>query len=645
MRIVRNRGITFKLIALIFAGSMLVFALIMGMDYMVSRQIVLEKVKSNAHYLTEATLNRIQIVLASIESATRNQTQYVEWERGTREDLLLLVRSLVEKNPEVYGSAIAFEPNVFNAASSCFAFYAYRCDEAIQTTIFDGINYQYLYKDWYQIPKELNRPVWSEPYFDEGGGDILMATYSAPFYRALAQERSLTGVLTADLSLSWLQQLVSSIRINRTGYGFLISKNGTLITHPNPDLVMNDTIFSVAEARNSPHFREIGRSMVRGERGFAPWTSIVTGKEGWLGFAPLESSGWSLGVFFPEDELMEDVSRLTRNAIFLGLAGFLVLLGVIFLVADSITKPLRELYLSTVDIAKGDLDAELPRVRSLDEVGQLTKSFRHMRRALKEHIDQLTEATAARERIESELKIAREIQMGILPKLFPPFPDEPEFDIYATIEPAKEVGGDLYDFYHLDEHHLCFVIGDVSGKGIPASLFMAVAKTLIKATALSGLDPAETLSKVNDELARDNDACMFVTVFLGILDLRTGNLEYANGGHNPPLIVPGRGEIEFLKPPGGSLVGAMEGIAFESSRMSMVPGDTLFLYTDGVTEAMNEHLELFSEERLKRDLTSLRDQPIKEMVAGIMHEVHHFSQWVEQSDDITMMAVKYWGLP
>ncbi|MBI4773711.1 MAG: serine/threonine-protein phosphatase [Deltaproteobacteria bacterium] len=235
--------------------------------------------------------------------------------------------------------------------------------------------------------------------------------------------------------------------------------------------------------------------------------------------------------------------------------------------------------------------------------------------------------------------------MSILPKLFPPFPDEPEFDIYSTIEPAKEVGGDLYDFYHLDEHHLCFVIGDVSGKGIPASLFMAVAKTLIKATASNGLDPAEILSKVNDELARDNDVCMFVTVFLGILDLRTGDLEYANGGHNPPLIVPGRGDIEFVKRCGGALVGAMEGIVFESSRIVMAPGDMLFLYTDGVTEAMNEHMELFSEERLKRNLTSLRDRPIKEIVAGVLHEVHHFSQWVEQSDDITMMAVKYWGRP
>ena len=502
MRILRNRGITFKLIALIFAGSMLVFALIMGMDYMVSRQIVLEKVKSNARYLTEATLNRIQIVLASIESVTRNQTPYVEQESVTRGDLLLLVRSVVEKNPEVYGSAIAFEPNVFKAESSCLAFYGYRCGKDIQATTMDGITYQYLYKDWYQIPKELDRPTWSEPYFDEGGGNTLMATYSVPFYRTVEEEQRVSGMVSADLSLSWLQQLVSSIRIKETGYGFLISKNGTLITHPNPDLVMNDTIFSVAEARNSPILREVGRSMIRGDTGFAPWTSIVTGKEGWLGFAPLESSGWSLGVFFPEDELMGDVSRLTRNSIFLGLAGFLVLLGVIFLVANSITKPLRELYLSTVDIAKGNLDVELPRVRSLDEVGQLTKSFKHMRRALKEYIEQLTEATAARERIESELQIARDIQMSILPKLFPPFPDEPEFDIYATIEPAREVGGDLYDFYHLDEHHLCFVIGDVSGKGIPASLFMAVAKTLIKATASSGLEPSEILSKVNDELAR-----------------------------------------------------------------------------------------------------------------------------------------------
>ncbi|MBI4773710.1 MAG: hypothetical protein HY788_05935 [Deltaproteobacteria bacterium] len=343
MRIVKNRGIAFKLIALIFAGSMLVFGLILGMDYMVSRQIVLEKVKSNARYLTEATLNRIQIVLASIESVTRNQTPYLEQGPVTQEELAIMVRSLVEKNPEVYGCAISFEPNTFEGKSSYFAIYGYRSEGDIRTGTLDAISYQYENKDWYQIPKELNRPEWSEPYFDEGGGDILMATYSAPFYRTVGNEQRFMGVVSADLSLSWLQQLVSSIRIQRTGYGFLISKNGTLITHPNSDLVMNDTIFAVAEARNAPHIREIGRAMIRGETGFAPWTSIVTEKQGWLGFAPLESGGWSLGVFFPEDELMEDVSRLTRNAIFMGLAGFLVLLGVIFLVANSITKPLREL--------------------------------------------------------------------------------------------------------------------------------------------------------------------------------------------------------------------------------------------------------------------------------------------------------------
>ena len=263
--------------------------------------------------------------------------------------------------------------------------------------------------------------------------------------------------------------------------------------------------------------------------------------------------------------------------------------------------------------------------------------------SLKEHIRQLTETTAAKERIESELSIAHDIQMGLLPKTFPPFPDRREFDLFATMQPAKEVGGDFYDFFFVDGTHLCFVIADVSGKGVPAALFMAMSMTLIKATARYGLPPEEILFRVNNELSHGNDSCMFVTTFFGILDTESGEMAYANGGHNPPLHLRRDGMVAWLPLSASLVVGAMEGAPYRRERLLLEPGDSLFLYTDGVTEAMNTQDELFSNGRLAGDLSALQGKEIRDVVRGIMVNIHAFTGDAPQSDDITMMMIQYWG--
>jgi sigma-B regulation protein RsbU (phosphoserine phosphatase) len=276
-------------------------------------------------------------------------------------------------------------------------------------------------------------------------------------------------------------------------------------------------------------------------------------------------------------------------------------------------------------------------------VGNLAESFVYMQNSLKRYIRDLTETTAAKERIESELKIAREIQMSIIPKIFPPFPDRPEFDIFAFIEPAKEVGGDLYDFFFIDDDHICFMIGDVSGKGVPASLFMAVTKTLFKANTSEGARPDEILTRLNNELARDNESCMFVTIFCGILNTKTGEVLYSSAGHNPPLVLCREKGVEYLGASGGVAVGAMEGLSFKTEKLVLHPGECLFMYTDGVTEAANLRDELFSEKRLLDDLSPLRDRPIKAIVSSLMEKIEDFSQGAPQADDITMMIIKYFG--
>jgi serine phosphatase RsbU (regulator of sigma subunit)/anti-sigma regulatory factor (Ser/Thr protein kinase) len=260
--------------------------------------------------------------------------------------------------------------------------------------------------------------------------------------------------------------------------------------------------------------------------------------------------------------------------------------------------------------------------------------------SIKRFIENLKAETAARERIESELRIAQEIQASMLPNVFP---QRDEFEIFAMMDPAKEVGGDFYDFFFVDDKRLCFVIGDVSGKGVPAALFMAISKTLIKTEAKQGMSTDEILSVVNSILAQDNQTCLFVTVFCAILNIETGEVEFSNGGHNPPLVCDSTGCYNFMKMACGFVIGVMDKIRCENERLFLKPGDTIFLYTDGVTEAMDPEKKQFSEERLRATLIKFKDRNIKDIIQAMRQEVSAFARGEQQSDDITMLALRYKG--
>jgi sigma-B regulation protein RsbU (phosphoserine phosphatase) len=639
----RQRGIAFKLSAFLIIGSTLILTLVVGYTYLVSRKIVLEDEEEKSRNLGWATTNRISEVLSSVGKTVENLAYFLGETTLTKEELLSVLRRLVEQNPDIYGSAAAFEPYAFDRRSRDFAPYFFKNRGGVTSRFLGGAGYDYFSWDWYQIPREIRRPVWSEPYYDEGGGNILMSTFAVPFFKNIGGKEQLTGILTADISLAWLQDIVASIKIYKTGYGFLLSRHGTVVTHPVKALIMNETIFSLAEARRDTRLREIGRDMIKGNAGFIPFIDPTTEKDGWMAYAPVPSNGWSLGMIIPKNELMANIVRLNRTVAFLGIAGFLLLLAGIVAIAGSITRPLRTLAEATRTIAAGNLDGDFPSVTSRDEVGRLARSFEAMRISLRQYMTDLTAATAAREKIESELKIAAAIQMSLIPKTFPPFPGRNEFEIQAAIKPAREVGGDFYDFFFIDEEHLLFSIADVSGKGIPAALFMAVTKTLLRSASGKDAGPGEILARVGEKLRDDNESCMFVTVFCGILDTTTGNVLYANAGHNLPLLSRRGENIAFLGQPDNMALGIQEPTSLKTGRMTLRPGDFLFLYTDGVTEAVDREERLFSEDRLKEDVTALRETSARQLIENMMKRIISFSGGAPQSDDMTMLVIRYNG--
>jgi len=363
-------------------------------------------------------------------------------------------------------------------------------------------------------------------------------------------------------------------------------------------------------------------------------------------FAPFD---WYVVGAFDEAKLQKPGKILMQKAMVFTAVALIIGLALAYMIAVRVSRPLSQLAGYAKNLPSQEFrSAPDPAVEGLsrrgDEIGRLAQAFLFMQKMLQEYLDHLQKTTAAKERIESELKIAHDIQMSMVPKIFPPFPDRDEFDLYATLVPAKEVGGDFYDFFFLDKDRLCLAIGDVSGKGVPASLFMAVTNTLFKATTAANDIPDEILGRLNDELCKDNTTCMFVTLFGAILDIRTGQMEYSNGGHTLPYRL-SNGQATQLENTKGMVVGAFEGAKFEKNTIALEPGDWIIFYTDGVTEAMNEHKELFSECRLEQFLASINSNiSAEELTRQLVSEVREFSAGMEQSDDITILVLRYWGM-
>ena len=645
LRSIRNAfrpTLALKLGFLVLASTGLIFALAFGYSHFIARQLMLKAVEENTRNLARGTVSRIEALLHAVEPLPQMLARRVTDGRLTQGEIVSLLQDEMAASPHIYGSGVAFAPGEFSADTPLAAPYVYNHDGELQFVNLAKADYDYLSQDWYLIPRETGKAIWTDPYFDEGGGEAMMCTYCVPFFRQAGGRSVFAGIVGADVRLEHFVRIVAPLKLYQGGYAFMLSQNGQIVSHPNRDYVFKETIFSLADEAGDQQWREIGRKMLRGGEGFTRVRSLNSGASSWLYYAPV-SNGWSVGILFPEAEILADLRAMNRGVCWIGFVGFGLLLGVITLLSTGVTRPIRTLAHQTHEIARGNLDLVVPPATSRDEVGDLSQSFENMRLALKEYVANLATTTAAKERIESELKIARTIQLSFLPKRFPPFPERTEFEIHAELRAAREVGGDLYDFFLLDERHLFFSIGDVSGKGVPAALFMAVTKTLMKGVAEQHLSPSQVLAKVNHELYADNEQMMFVTLVCGALDLRTGELRYSNAGHLPPLWLRPSRPAAWIDLPKGPVLGISEAPAYLTQTLQLEPGDTLLLFTDGVNEAMNPDKQFYGDNRLRDFAEARAGAAPKELVEGLLGSVHQFAGGEEQSDDITVLALRYRG--
>jgi sigma-B regulation protein RsbU (phosphoserine phosphatase) len=637
-----KRGLAFKLSITILSSVVITLIAILIYNYYVSKKSIYENAEENAKNLSSSLLNQIKINLVQSQEIPENVATFIESTRLSDNGINGMLEKVIRRNPEIYGSTISFEPYQFDKNKYWFGPYYYRSFDSVKYSDL-GDGYDYFKWPWYTIAKKENKAVWSKPYFDEGGGNILMLTYSVPFYRKENNKEVFNGIVTIDLSLEFLQKYIHEFKIYENGYIFMLTDDGSYIAHPNKSYILKETIFTVAEKYKDTGYLEIGKKMIKGKTGFDDYFSQSLRKDCKIYYAPLGlsgSSGWSVGVVIPEDELYADLNGVTMELFLIGLIGYIIILILIIFFANRITSPLRDLASATTDFGDGDFNAALPDIQSKDEIGVLSNSFKLMQTKLIDYIANLKTTTAAKEKIEQELSVAREIQESIIPHNFPKMK---EFELFALLKPARDVGGDLYDFFMIDDDHLCFAIGDVSGKGVPAALFMAITKTLLRAKSSITKKPQEIIMKMNDDLCKDNETSMFVTFFLGVLNIRTGELEYCNAGHNPPLIHKEDDGFNYFNIDRNIPLGITEEFEMTTNTMFLKPNDIFFIYTDGVTEAMdNDNIE-YSEMKLVKTLSEHKDDSVTSMLKNMLFSVEMHAGGADQSDDITMMVVKYLG--
>lgn len=601
-----------------------------------SRDMAVRGAEREAVRATEAAVNQTEEVLRSIEEGTRVLAVMLETtspEAGQIEELL---RRFVTGNPHVYGSAAAFARQAFSPARERFAPYLHRRAAGASEMAAADLatpTYRYWERDWYLEPTLSRQPRWSEPYFDEGGGNVTMVTYSVPVFGPAAEVRA---VVTADVDLAWVARLARHLRVGRSGYAILLSREGRLLAHPE----LSDASSSFVNQLDPDVRRRVepfvGR-MLSGGSGFEPLH--VPGGAFRLTYARVEPAGWSLGMVYPEKELMEGVTRLQALQATLGVIGLAALAAVVVALSRRLTAPLRVLAQKARIISEGDLDVPLPEVRSRDELGALSSAFDEMRRSLKVHIEELQNATARRERAESELRTARRIQMAMLPKAAAGGPGE-AYALAARLVPARAIGGDLYDHFVRDGK-VYFLVADVSGKGVPAALFMARAKALFEAAAAYEVEPATILRHLNEGLCRENEEGMYVTAVCGILDGGTGELALAVAGHDPPLHAGGGRSPRPLDIDGGPVLGLMPDAVFPTTRVRLSQGEEVVLFTDGVTDARDPSDGMFGQERLQEAVGSAAAEGAHAVTLAVLSVVEGFAAGAAQADDITILTLQH----
>ena len=623
-----------------------------------------------------ATVSRM---LYEVSTATSNRVDEIQKNLGQPDKLADIMSEMVAQNPGIRSCGISFVDGYYPQKGRWFCPYAVReDDDKIEKRIIGDVSHDYLKAEWFTEALEADSSYWSKPFFDGTDSVTSLVSFMIPIRD---KQGKAVAILGADLALSSIIEKLfgamfsdnDSVRVRIRNKNmrdrkrgdrsfisldwrgitkkFIIDDDGTFIVHPDKNLIIKENYFNLAKATTDTIDDHVGRQMIAGREGayseenglliksFKFFDSDIWNV--YMFYEPVANTSWSIASIVPN--IMVDAMAIGIGVIMIVLIAIALLVTRIVgrYVIKRTSKPLTQLAESAKEVAKGNFKTPLPNIKHNDEIRLLRDSFEGMQHSLTEYIEELKNTTASKAAIENELKVAHDIQMSMLPKTFPPYPERDDIDIYGTVTPAKDVGGDLFDFYIRNEK-LFFCIGDVSGKGVPASLVMAVTRSLFRNISSHVMEPDLIVKALNDTMADGNETSMFVTLFLGVLDLQTGLLRYCNAGHDSPLLI--GNEVSQLPCNPNLPVGVLSDWVFTCQEKQLKAQDTIFLYTDGLNEAEDIGHAQFGDSRIVRVANACLSEgqvlPTT-LVRKMTEAVHRFVDGAEQSDDLTMLAIKY----
>lgn len=630
-------------------------------------------------YLSTSNAN-VSLILSTVYVGTLSHVSEIENNLDRPDKLPAIMKDVVAHNPYIRSCGISFVGDYYPQKGHWYSPYAIKVDSGrvVENRFIGDAKHDYLKAEWFTEALKADSNYWSKPFFDAVDSITPLVSCMIPIHD---KQGKAVAIIGADLSLEWFcGKTVKGLTVNGenikvfTGNDidenssddnvlnwadrkwrqltltFIINKDGTYIAHPENERVIKENFFKLAGETPDSIDDHIGHMMVARKKGFYSENGLqptpskffdMDNISAYVFYEPIEHTDWSIALAVPS--FMIYIISIGAGVILLLLIAIALLVTRIVgsIVIKRATRPLKQLADSANEVAKGNFSAPLPKIKHNDEVRLLRDSFEGMQHSLSEYVEELKDTTASKAAIENELKVAHDIQMSMLPKTFPPYPERDDIDIYGTLTPAKDVGGDLFDFYIRDEK-LFFCIGDVSGKGVPASLVMAMTRSLFRNISAHTAEPHRIAYTLNQALADGNENSMFVTAFIGVLELGTGLLRYCNAGHNPPLLI-GR-EVSLVPCQPNVPLGLMADLDFVPQEIQFEHQMTIFLFTDGLNEAEDDMQVQFGDDRILHQAEALlangKNQPA-EIVNQMAEAVHAFVDGAQQSDDLTMLAIKY----
>ena len=599
--------------------------------------------ETRAHAIIDGVEGKLITMLRAVQISSANSVGEIEENLESPEKIYEALEHEIRLNYTTMGCAVAFVPNYFPSQGHWYEPYVIFTDsDRVERRQIGSADHDYFTMDWYMkgFALERGQGYLTDPYFDKDGGKRTVCTYASPVFDRQGRK---IGVYGIDLNISWLGRVITEEE-----------RKVKLMLIREEDMKKYDDLFFIqvldskghkivgSESIDSITYQQIlQKEHIRFEK------MQMYGRTYFISSKRLSPTGFTLVVAQHKRFVLYYGYVLCIIILLLMILGGLV---IFFFLRWSIRRailPLGFLSDSAQEVAKGHFDTSLPTFKHNDEITRLRNSFDTMQQSLKRYVKELKQSTAAKASMESELNVAHNIQMSMLPTMPPTFATEPEkesglgghIDIYGLLTPAKAVGGDLFDFY-LRDGKLFFCIGDVSGKGVPASLVMAVTRTLFRSISAHIQEPSLIVEAMNSAICEGNDSNMFVTLFVGVLDLASGQLQYCNAGHNPPVVMDPAQHVSFLPVRPNLPIGWILEKKYEEQVLEMAPGTMLFLYTDGLTEAENAQLEQFGEQRVT-DVINTFNGSSEELVGTMTAAVRQFVGETEQSDDITMLAIRF----